>query len=215
MNKYSEELKLLENKKVKQIILAAREEFSEKGIIYAKLKDIAKRAKVGEATLYRNFADKRALAKLVAFDYWMEKSTLHFEFNSKYVTEESTSLDKVRIYLGMFKELYINHAEFLKFMEDFDNYMMNLKRINEHDNYEDMIMAIKEQFRILVKNGIEDGSIRDDITPDEMYQFVAQVMVSTTQKLAMRVGYLESDEGIEPLNVLDNLIDMFCNYIKK
>lgn len=214
MSEFNKDLTLLENKKVQDIIAAAKVEFEENGIIGTKLKDIAKRAKVGEATLYRNFADKTALARLVAFTFWQEKGSLHDEYFLNNVAPKEKGIDKITSFLGIFKELYLNHRSFLKFLEDFDNYMMSITNIGTPSSFENTTMQIKEEFLDLVRFAKDDGTIKQSIKEEEIYQFMSQVMVSTTQKLAIRVGYLQSDEGIDAIKVLDNLVEMLVCVIE-
>lgn len=214
MNNYVEELKLLENERVFKIVKSAREQFALKGIIGSKLKDIAKNAKVGEATLYRHFKDKAELAKLVAFDYWVEESTFLTEYMEVKFVGNLTGLQKVIVFLQIFKESYVNHRPFLKFLEDFDNFMMRFDNHNVPSSFEEMILEIKGIFIEFVHEGVKDKSIREDVVDEELYGFVSQVMISTIQQLAIRTGYLQSDNGLDTIKLLDNLIEMFVCFIK-
>jgi len=214
MTNYVEELKLLENVRVNKIVKAAREEFRVNGIINSKLKDIAKKAKVGEATLYRHFADKTALAKLVAFDFWYEESAFLNAFIVSNFSDDKNGLEKVLLFLSIFKESYKNHKDFLKFMEDFDNYMMNAVEEVQPSSFETLVLSIKSQFISYVEEGKNDGSIRNDIPNEEMYAFVSQVVISTIQQLAIRTGYLQSDNGLDADKLLDNLFEMFICFVK-
>ena len=55
---YLNEMNLLKNERIQRVIDAAKSEFSLNGIKNSKLRIIAKRAKVGEASMYRYFKDK-------------------------------------------------------------------------------------------------------------------------------------------------------------
>lgn len=214
MSDYSDVFSLLENKKVRAIVDAAKVEFDINGIINAKLRDIAKRAKVGEATLYRYFPDKSKLAELVTFDYWNDSETI---FASSLKIEEGetiSGLDAVKRFLSIFKELYLNHRAFLKNTEDFDNYVMALATTNYKLNFEANIDLIKDQFIYMIEKGKMDGSIKEEVQGDYIYEIVSQVLMSTSQKMAIRVSYLQSEQGVNPVRVLDNLVEMLINKIK-
>lgn len=213
--KYIEEVKLLKNVRINRVVQAAKKEFAIHGIINSKIKDIAVRAEVGEASVYRYFADKVALAKVVAFEYWQTEAGIFYKYFGENVDDKTTGLRQIEVFLSIFKELYLNHKDFLKFVEDFDNYMMSFESDEKSANFENMIMGIKLQFYELIKTGVKDGSIRDDVVPSELYSFVSQTMVSTTQKLAIRVGYLHSDQDLYPITCLNNLVEMFLCFIRK
>ena len=74
--------------------------------------------------------------------------------------------------------------------------------------------SLKRRFVTIFNEGIEDGSINPKFSGEEMYSFVSQVMVSTTQKLSARIGYLHEDDPDYPIKCINNLIAMFIKYIK-
>ena len=57
----TEEQQMLAKPRINNVVQAAKIEFAKNGIMNSKIKDIAKRANVGEASVYRYFSDKPAL----------------------------------------------------------------------------------------------------------------------------------------------------------
>ncbi len=214
-DKYDDVMKLLENERIKRVVTAAREEFVEQGIMNSKIKNIAKRAGVGEASVYRYFTDKNELAKLVAFLYWKEMYEVFSAQMAQQLESDISALDKIRIYLGLFKTLLQDYPKFLIFTEDFDGYMEHVVNDRKSENFESKISDIKDHFLTLIKEGKDNGEIRDDIDMKYIYSFVSQVMSSTTQKLVSRVGYLHNETDLYAERCLDDLVDMFIHYIKK
>lgn len=212
---YFEEISMLKNVRINRVVQAAKVEFFQHGITQAKIKDIAKRAEVGEASVYRYFADKTAIAKVTAFDYWAEKEeqfTTYYEAN---ISKDDTGLQKILVLLNFFIELYHNHREFLKFIEDFNSYMLSVDSQNRPANFEILVKELERIYIDLIVEGQNDGSINKSINPIESYAFISQVMLSTTQKLASKIGYLVTNPKTEySLKCLNNLIDMFIQYIK-
>lgn len=213
--KYVDELKMLENKRVKKVVAAARQEFTEQGIMNAKMKNIALRAGVGEASVYRYFSDKNELAKIVAFDYWNEMFVLFQEHLRITFQNAQTSLDKVKEFLLLYKVLYKEYPSFLVFTEDFDGYMQYVINDRKTAKFSSMIDGIKDFFLDLIKEGIKNGEIRKDLDLDYIYSFVSQVLAATTQKLVSRLGYLHKDLDNYGERCIDDLINMFLFYIKK
>jgi AcrR family transcriptional regulator len=212
--RYFEEVQMLKNIRIKRVVDAAKVEFYKHGIIGAKIRSIAKRAQVGEASVYRYFEDKVALAKVVAFDYWNEKSSLYLEYQKEHLDTSKLGLEQLSNFMHIFIELYNNHREFLKFLEDFDTFMMSQDKPNKQSSFEQMVLNLKEDIINIVGLGQKDGSIKADIDPCDVYQFVSQVLVATTQKLAIRAGYLITDEHLDPKHVICRLIEMHTLYIK-
>ena len=211
---YLNEINLLKNERIERVIEAAKVEFNEQGIKNSKLRVIAKRAKVGEASIYRYFKDKNDLIKIVAFSYWQNHANLFDDYYYGNVVDKDTGIKKVEVSLNIFHHLYRNHKEFLKFVEDFDNYFSNETITPADNSFQELIYSLKRRFVSIFKEGQADGSIKPDLNGEEMYSFVSQVMVSTTQKLSARIGFVHEDDPEYPIKCITNLIDMFVQYIK-
>ncbi|HEX8996000.1 MAG TPA: helix-turn-helix domain-containing protein [Ktedonobacterales bacterium] len=77
-----------------RILVAAREVFREQGID-APLDEIARRAGVGIATLYRRFPDRQSLARAVALDVWRRSA----QEAQRALAEEPTAFQALARYL--------------------------------------------------------------------------------------------------------------------
>lgn len=199
--------------KIKRIVEAAKIEFDINGITNSKISDIAKRASVGEASIYRYFTEKLYLVRFVAFDYWKEQREVFDEYKDDNIDNRLSGLEKVKSYLEMFIEMYFNHRRFLKFMEDLDSYLVPSNTTDEENEFFEHVYYIKQTFIDLFEEGIHDGSIKPSLIANDSYSFVSQVMVSTTQKMALRLGYNHISDDIYAVNCLNTTIDMFINYI--
>lgn len=211
---YLNEISLLKNERIQRVIEAAKIEFNEHGIKNAKLRIIAKRAKVGEASIYRYFKDKTDLIKIVALSYWQNHANLFDDYYYGKVIHKENGLKKIEQALHIFHELYENNKEFLKFVEDFDIYMAREVSSTKDNDFQELIYSLKKRFVSIFDEGVEDGSIRSDLDGEDLYSFVSQVMISTTQKLSTRIGFLHDKDPQYPIRCLNNLIEMFVLYIK-
>lgn len=208
-------LKILENERVLKVVNAAREEFIEQGIMNAKIKNIAIRAGVGEASIYRYFTDKNELAKIVATHYWAEMFVVFKNIMVQSFEDSNTALDHIRSFLNIFITLYTDYPKFLIFTEDFDGYMSYVVNDEDTAQFSSMISDIKELFLRLITDGIKNNEIRDTVELDFVYSFVSQTMAATAQKLVSRIGYLHKEKENYGVKCLTDLIEMFINYIKK
>ncbi len=210
---YLEEVNQIKQDKIKKIIEIAKIEFEKNGIKNTKIRTIAKESQIGEASLYRYFTDKIQLIKLVAYDYWKEQITSFDKYFEDNVVQDSTGLSKVKVYLEMFIEMYFHHKNFLKFMEDFDNYDILSKTTEEENEFFKYIYHLRDAFTHIFNEGVTDGSIDPHFDKNIAFCFISQVMVSTTQKMALRLGYSHTENHDYAEKCLNTTIDMFIQYI--
>ncbi|MFK5884234.1 MAG: TetR/AcrR family transcriptional regulator [Candidatus Izemoplasma sp.] len=211
---YLKELNSIKDERKERVIEAAKIEFGKFGITNTKLSKISARAKIGEASLYRYFNNKYELAIHVANSYWNDTNKIFNEVFVKKMNKEKTGLDKIRVYLSIFVEFYTNHKDFLKYMNDFDMFMMSANSEYKNLIFDQHIIEVREAFAALIRAGQSDGSIRKNIDGYQKYSFPGQVMVGLVTKLSLRVGYLPSETHINHIAVIEDTIEMFISYVK-
>lgn len=212
---YLNELSLLKNERIQRVLNAAKIEFNLNGIKNSKLRVIAKRAKVGEASIYRYFKDKDDLINIVALSYWQNHANSFDDYYYGRVSEEDNGLKKIEISLNIFHHLYENHKDFLKFVEDYSNFYANEVQFHKGNSFNEIINSLKRRFVTDFNEGIKDGSINPMFNGEEKYCFVSTVMVSTTQKLSSQARILHKDDPNYATKCISELIAMFIKYIKK
>lgn len=210
---YLDELNQIKQDRIKRIIEVAKKEFAQDGIANTKLSTIAREANVGEASIYRYFSDKHQLIKLVAYDYWREQTSVFNEYLEDNIDARMNGILKVRAYLGLFIELYYYHKDFLKFMEDFDGIHALSNTPEKENEFFEYVYYIRDVFVKIFAEGLKDGSIDPDFDPRQAHSFVSQVLVSTTQKMALRLGYSHTKDDDYAVKCLNATIDMFIQYI--
>lgn len=211
---YLNEMSLLKNERIERVVEAAKEEFNSNGIKNSKLRVIAKKAKVGEASIYRYFKDKNELIQFVSYRYWQDYSNFFDDYFYGKIINEPTGIKKVETALNIFHHLFQSRRKFLKFVNDFDNYYANEEIESNGVTYEEPISKLRNHFVTIFNEGIEDGSINPDFDAVEKYKFVSEVMVTTTQKLSSLVDKPNGYDVIASEKCISELIAMFINYIK-
>ncbi len=210
---YLNEISQQKQERIKRIIEVAKKEFASEGITNTKISTIAKGAQVGEATVYRYFSDKIQLIKVVANDYWHEQTETFKTYLSENIDNDSNGISKIEVYLGMFIQFFHYHKDFLKFMEDFDNYHILSRKAEKENEFFIYIYLLRKIFNTYFDEGVSDGSIDPGADKATAFSFISQVMVSTTQKMALRLGYSHSDNSNYAVKCLESTIDMFLQYI--
>lgn len=198
-----------------EVISAAVEVFKEKGIENSKMTDIAEKAEVGVASVYRYFKTKPDLAVEVAIKFWnMEINSIYTEFDKDNINK-LIGIEKLKTILNVFVNLYNNHKDFVRFLEEFDNYVIKEQIPSEKlENYEKSIINLKNIIFEALEEGKVDGSIRSDIDNEVFYITVSHSLMTLAQKLILRGNILKSDSDVSGESQIKLIIDMAVNYIQ-
>lgn len=160
----------------KDIIDAAEKVFFSKGYEIATMDDVAQTAELSKGTLYLYFRSKEELYFGIVL---RAMKILHDEFHNT-ETGARNGLEKIRAhgiaYIKFYKE-YPNYFNALLFYETRE---MNFLKVKDEYNFQDDIRLAafhesdknNEMLATHIREGIEDGSIRDDIDPLKMAFFL-------------------------------------------
>ncbi len=197
------------------IIDSAIQEFIENGIDNSKISDIAKRAEVGAATVYRYFENKPKLVVECATKLWRSEmsSLTPLLYPANY--NEQNGFEKVKQILYTIGSLYEIRPHLLRLLEQFDNYTVR-ERISKEllQKYEAGVIDTREMMLAAIKAGQTDGSIRPDIDAVSFYTTVIHSTIPLIQKLILRGDVIQSDREIDAKTQIALLIDMELSYIK-
>ena len=152
--KYIEEIDELKNTRIKRIFESAFSLFSEKGIDTIAMVDIADKAEIGVASLYRYFSTKDEIAiRTVIWAWEKQKEILLPQLETKDYSN-AVGINQLEKILCLFVELYQKQSDFLRLIYFFDSYAVRTKIQPERlCEYEKMIESIKEY----VINAIDKG----------------------------------------------------------
>lgn len=212
--KRKQELDEQKEKRKEEVVAAAVEVFKEKGIENTKMTDVALKAEVGIASVYRYFKTKTDLIVEAATWLWRkEVNNLYNEFYEENFLKLSGS-ERVKKVLSSFIDIYENHPETIVFLENFDNYIVNQKiSTDKLEEYEKNIITLKSLILSSIEKGKEDGSIKKQINSNDFYITITHSLMSLCQKLILRGAVIKSDSEVKGREQLTMLIDMAMNYI--
>lgn len=208
------ELKNQKEKRKERVVLAAIEIMKEKGIDNTKITDIAEKAEVGTASVYRYFKTKSELVIAAAIWLWdKEISLLKEQFYEKsYI--ELNGKEKVRRILNVFMTLYHEYPSFISFLEQFDNYIIKEDILPEKlEDYEKSIIDLKSIMLDAIEEGKKDGSIKYEVDNESFYMTITHSLMSLIQKLILRGNILAIDSKVNGSTQLKCLTDMAIDYI--
>jgi AcrR family transcriptional regulator len=199
-----------------KVIIAAIEVFKEKGIENAKMTDIAEKAAIGVASVYRYFKTKPELVIAAAVKFWDLGLAALSDDYAEAVQHELNGLAQVRQILQVSFTVYHEHQDFIRFLEELDYYILKEQiGFEKLAVYENNIFHAKTLLFAALETGKRDGSIRPDIDNNRFCITITRVLMSLCQKLALRGIVLPSDSEIAGEVQLGILIDMAVRYIQK
>lgn len=202
--------------KSESIIKAALEIFKKKSIDSTKMTEVAELSGVGVATIYRYFNTKFELAKAAGSMLWEKEISGLYQQYDKDNFNASNGFEKVQDILALMLHVYENHPEYIRFLENFDNFIVqeNITKEMLHD-YDIRIAAQKDRFIAAMEEGKEDGTILKTIESNEFYYTITHALISLSQKLLIRGHIIESDEIVTGDAQIKLLIQMATSYIKR
>ena len=185
--------------KVDYIISIASEMFLSEGIENVNIKDIANKADVGEATIYRYFSNKQTLV-IYAAEKMAEK--LHSDYFD--LDDSTDGITMVEAFYNNFLKIYSEHPEYYRFISEFD---VLIQENSQLENYEYTLLPYMEIFLDAYEKGLIDKSIKkvDDIRL--FYITTTHALMGLCKKLTVDSVVLKQDKyGIEEVEMLINII---------
>lgn len=204
----------IKNQKMEEVIGAALNVFCEQGIDNTKMTDIAEQAQIGIASLYRYFKTKPEIAVEAACRLWAEEIEVVNELLSAKVQHATNGREQAELILQLFLELYHYHKGFLKFLDEFDRYIVKEQvSLEKLKKYEKSIIDLKTVMMRAIERGREDGSIRADFDAEAYYFSTTHALMTLCQKLVLRGNVLESDDIIGGEQQIQVIIEMAVHYL--
>lgn len=199
--KDSEQLK---NKNKQRIVNSAYSLFCRRGIEQTTFQEVADKAEIGVATVYRYFSNKGELAVHTAILNRLKG--LQYEIDRAYNGDAGGwQICSVLLYhitiLRKFPEYY-------RFQEDFDVYISRLSEKPESmAEYEKTMGKQNNQLVEMIHNGIKDGTFRTNRDLGQYYSMMAVAISSYAQKLINRKHMISRKEVWKPDDQLRLLIE--------
>ncbi len=198
----------LMNVKQDYIVKVSKELFLTEGIEKVLIKDIAEKADIGEATIYRYFKKKSNLVIQVALLIQKEISSLYFSFD-----EGANGIDSIKGYYGAFLSVFLTHQSYFTFLQELDIYILK-NDIKELGEYEQGIASFGLIYQKMVEKGLNDGSIKQDIDYETFFYSSTHALLGLCEKLALSKAIIKQDESQKKKEEIEMLIGSFINFIK-
>lgn len=152
------------------IINAAFYLFCARGIEKVTFAEVARRAGVGAATIYRYFPNKPALVLSTMRVLW-EKITMEIDGEILYTDAYNalSGLEQLGVQMDSLAQLYINHADYIQFSYEAKIYLVRNKiKITPH-LFDQLMDGIRVPCMQAIEKGQADGSIPTEEKSENLF----------------------------------------------
>ena len=182
--------------------------FLENRIADGRMTDVAEKAGIGVATLYRRFSTKGRLALAAGTLLWRrfnERITDLVESDTFLAMGGANRLERM---LRLYAEGYVENAGFVLFIDDLDRLLVS-ERMDEETlgAYAGEVDSFYLIFADAYQLGLQDGSVVRKVDFPLFYRSVAHALMGASQKLA-RGEVIPSDDFSRAADELECIVDM-------
>lgn len=187
------------------IIDSAKKLFLSKSISEITIKDISAVSELGEATIYRYFSNKENL--VVAVSLSIQQDILSVPFTN----EEKNGLEQINDFFDLFKNIFIEHRNYFKFISEFDTiYLNNIK----NKEYSLGLDVFYDLFIRAYHLGLKDKSIKENKDIKLFYYTSTHSLLELCKKLASTDSELKQDQQVNKIDEIEYLISLFISILK-
>lgn len=190
------------------IIDVATELFLDNSISEITIKDIATKAGIGEATVYRYFTKKQNIVLQSVMKLQEFVSSKYFDLSKGH-----TGYEKLAIFYNSYLEIFKDNMKFYKFIREFDAFMM-LEENAQLDEYEMEVNKYKDIFLEAYELGLNDGTVRKQKDVELFYYSTAHALLELCKKLAGNKEILNQDKLIEKASEVETLVNVVLFSLK-
>lgn len=189
----------IKDAKLNFIIDVAAKLLLERSIATVTIKDIADRAGVGEATVYRYFKQKQNLVCAVAEK--LQKQV----FQEYYAPISGSGYAKLEAFFEAYTKIFANHREFYRFIGDFDAYLLS-ENLSAGKSYSDGVDHFRNLFLSAYQEGIADGSVRKlEADPEVFYYATAHAMLALCKNRSVEREIVPQDGAMDKQIEVDEM----------
>ncbi len=196
------------------IVYVAAELFLNNGIENVKMTDVAERAEVGVASLYRYFGTKDTLVIRAGALLWQDLDRLFGGVYEAADFHSCTGIERIERLFGVYRTLFREQPAFIRFVGEFDSYILRTRPGAEAlREYEAGVLNFYPVFLHAYEAGLADGSVRSVGSPRLWYDSVCHAVMALSQKLLR--GEILSSDGFADAAEPDLLLDMALCYLRR
>lgn len=196
-----------------EIISAARALFLQHDFLNVGIKDICSKAGVSRVTFYKYFDSINDLALEVQIHVMTEM----MNFINEHFDGRGTGIQKLENMLHAWLEFVRRYPNHMKYIGFFDHYYRDRYPSRElTERYRQYVQQERNGLKLaeLIREGIADGTIRDDLDDKQLSAAIFETMISLFQRMSSIGEMIKQEHGVELEDIARTMFDMIINYAK-
>ena len=174
---------------IDSVINDACELFLSRSISETTIKDVAVKAGVGEATVYRYFGSKQNLVARCALKLQKDVFENYFKLTG------DSGFERLKKFYESYPDIFKKHPEFYKFIHEFDAFTLNCAP--DLKEYSEGLDLFKEEFFAAYRLGLTDKSVKSLSDTETFYYATTHALLELCKKLSANVNIVKQDETVE------------------
>ena len=182
--------------------------FLERSISEVTVHDIAVRAGVGDATVYRYFSTKYNLVCAVAAKLEQQIFETYFD-----LTQATSGWEKLALFYRSYLKIFCSHRKLFKFINEFDAYMLGEGK-TESNEYASGLDNFKMLCTDAYNQGVADGSIEPVSEWDIFYYATTHALMELCKKLST-ADIVRQDSSTDKEKEISTVTEIILKILKK
>jgi len=199
-------------RRVLEIIEAARDLFLIKGYDNTTMLDIAEKAELSRRTLYHYFESKEGISYMIMLEAF---NTLISMIQETKEQSKTTGLQKLEAFQETFLRFYKDHFDQFVFTLFLDQKIEYIDKPSEDAikclSILDSLIAIIEK---TLMTGMADGSMRIISQPKTIAVTILTMIQSTMQKIYVRKDWIKSTFDVEDEEIIRTMFSLFISALR-
>jgi len=197
-----------------QLMDAGFELFSRYGIEAVSLLKVAETADVGAATLYNYYQNKVNLVTAISARMWKNVWEGYPDRTGLKQLDNKTAYQCIEDYIDEIISIYKEKPEILRYSSDFKTFVCRENAEPERLSAQfEVLKPVTNIFHVCYEKAKTDGSIRTDISEEEMLTTVALSMLAMAERYAQGVVWAKR-ENHNYVKELENFKEMILLWVK-
>lgn len=183
--------------RAQKILEAAAELFCSKGIEETSVSEIAEKAGVGEATIYRYYETKAGLAIHSGVEYWSRIARQYLSVTEIPGYPEMTGREQLECIMESLMKIFEEENGFLKYLQEFEVFVRRYRiSMEELQPYEMCVMSLKPMVTDALEKGLQDGTLDFPWSPTEVCYSLAHTAFGVMKRFAWNGRMFDLDSRV-------------------
>ncbi len=200
----------IKDAKIEFVLKIAEDLFMSKGIADIAIKDIADKAGVGEATIYRYFKSKNNIVLQCALN--LGKTIFEDYFD---LSKGRTGYDKLELFYNAYLKTFRKKPSHFYFIKEFDAYMCSHGEVSLNEYENGLVRTFENIFMDAYNLGVNDGTVKEIKDIEVFYFSTTHALLELCKKLSMKKDILEQDKDLKKSGEIKCIVNIILSSLKK